>query len=351
MLLKLLYTSPEAGSQAFVISGSGTLGWDLVAANLIEPGERALVLSNGYFGDSFRDCLETYGAKVDVIEAQLGHAVTPELLEEHLEKIKSQSDGKEVYKLITITHCDTSTGVLADVRNLAKVVKNHSPGSLVILDGVCSVASEEIRFDDWQLDIVLSASQKGLGTPPGLCIMVASSKALKTSEDRKCPPGSYYASWKKWLPIMKAYQSGSPAYFATPATNLVTALSTSLKAILETPGVSLEERFSRHKQASRRVKDTIKQLGLQQIPVNEESSAHGMTAVYLPDHIKPSEVIGKMIEKDLVIAGGLHKLCKDRYVRIGHMGLTAIDHERGDIEKIINGFTETLKQLGHHHSG
>jgi alanine-glyoxylate transaminase/serine-glyoxylate transaminase/serine-pyruvate transaminase len=201
MLLRLLYTSAEAGSQAFVVSGSGTLGWDMVAANLVERGERVLVLSNGYFGDAFRDCLEVYGAEVEVLSAQLGHTITPSELEKHLQ------EAKQTYKLITITHCDTSTGVLADAKGLAAVASRLSPDSLLVLDSVCSVASEEIRLDDWKLDVVLSASQKGLGTPPGLCIFVASSRALKTLDCRKSPPGSYYASWKKWLP------SKSPSFF------------------------------------------------------------------------------------------------------------------------------------------
>ncbi|KAI9615461.1 hypothetical protein H4Q26_011400 [Puccinia striiformis f. sp. tritici PST-130] len=325
MLLKLLYTSVETGSQAFVVSGSGTLGWDMVAANLVEHGEKVLVLSNGYFGEAFRDCLEAYGAEVDILSAQLGHTITPTELENHLQETKI------TYKLITITHCDTSTGVLADAKGLAAVASRLSKDSLIVLDSVCSVASEEIRFDDWNLDVVLSASQKGLGTPPGLCISIASNRALKTLETRKTPISSYYASWKKWLPIMKAYQAGSPAYFATPPTNLITALHKSLKLILENPELKAVE----------------KKLGLKQLSVNQQSSANGMTAIYLPESIPPGDVIGKMLEKDLVIAGGLHKDCKDRYIRIGHMGLTAIEHPLQHIDKIVVGLTDSLKQLGH----
>ncbi|KAA1099720.1 hypothetical protein PGT21_018391 [Puccinia graminis f. sp. tritici] len=364
MLLRLLYTSVEAGSQAFVVSGSGTLGWDMVAANLVERGERVLVLSNGYFGDAFRDCLEVYGAEVEVLSAQLGHTITPSELEKHLQ------EAKQTYKLITITHCDTSTGVLADAKGLAAVASRISPDSLLVLDSVCSVASEEIRLDDWKLDVVLSASQKGLGTPPGLCIFVASSRALKTLDCRQSPPGSYYASWKKWLP------SGSPSCFffliqSQPKAHWLNlsllsheslsgwltglfcypALHKSLKTILESPNLSLEERFLRHKQASKKVKEAVKKLGLKELSVNDESSAHGMTAIYLPESIKPGEVMGKMLEKDLVIAGGLHKDCKDRYVRIGHMGLTAVDDQRAHIDRIIDGFSDSLKQLGHHPVG
>lgn len=340
MILEVLYAPQSA--QPFVIAGSGTLGWDLTAANLIEQGELALVLNNGYFGDSFQDCLETYGATVEKIQAQLGHTVTPDQLATHLEKAK---DENKSYKLITITHCDTSTGVLADAKALAEVIQKHSPQSLIVLDAVCSVASEEIRFEKWGLDMVLTASQKGLGCPPGLCICVASERAIKVFEGRKSRPGSYYASWKKWLPVMKAYQSGSPAYFATPPTNLITALLTSLNAILKS-SPSLEERFALHKKSSDRIKKAVDGLGLKQVPVNPDSSAHGMTAVYLPDGITPAEVVGKMSAKGLVIAGGLHKDVKDRYIRIGHMGITAVDEERGDVDKIIKSLNESFKDLG-----
>ncbi|CAH7689249.1 soluble hydrogenase subunit [Phakopsora pachyrhizi] len=340
LLPQLLYTSSQVGSQAFVISGSGTLGWDIVASNLIEPDQKALVLNNGYFGDSFKECLETYGPRVDTIQAELGHTVTSKQVEEYLEKRSSE------YSLVTITHCDTSTGVLADARALAKAIRTASPDSLIVLDAVCSVGSEEIRLDDWDLDVVLTASQKGIGIPPGLCIVVTSARALKALENRKSPPGSYYASLKRWLPIMKAYQSGAPSYFATPPTNLITALHTSLLKILKDPELSLEERFKRHKDASKKVKEAVKQLGLKQIPIDDQSSANGMTAIYLPEKITPGELLPKMISKDLIIAGGLHKSCKDRYIRIGHMGLSAIEFEkRNDLDKVIDGLKTSLSEL------
>lgn len=82
------------------------------------------------------------------------------------------------YKIITITHVDTSTGVLADVKGISEVVKKQSPNTLIIVDGVCSVGCEELRFDEWGIDVVLTASQKALGVPPGLSILVASERAI-----------------------------------------------------------------------------------------------------------------------------------------------------------------------------
>jgi alanine-glyoxylate transaminase/serine-glyoxylate transaminase/serine-pyruvate transaminase len=114
-----------------------------------------------------------------------------------------------------LTAVDTSTGVLSPAAHISSLVKKHSPSTLIALDAVCSVASEEIRFDDWGLDIVISATQKGLGTPPGLSVCVISKRAVDTLQARKAQVGSYYISWKKWLPIMKAYEEGRPMYFAT----------------------------------------------------------------------------------------------------------------------------------------
>lgn len=106
------------------------------------------------------------------------------------------------YKIITITHTDTSTGVLSDIKAVSEIVHRVSPDTLVVVDGVCSVGCEEIQFDAWGIDVVLTASQKAIGAPAGLCIIMLSGRAVTTFEARKAPPGSYFASLKNWLPSM-----------------------------------------------------------------------------------------------------------------------------------------------------
>lgn len=170
--------------------------------------------------------LSTYGASVDQLKAPVGGTVP-------LENVEAALKSKP-YKVLTLTHVDTSTGVLSNAPAIATLVQRVSPSTLIVLDAVCSVASEEIRFDDWGLDVVLTASQKGLGAPPGLSILAASQRALSIFEDRTkkgIKPGSYYASWSKWLPIMRAYEEGRPAYFATPPVNLIYAFRASLDLI------------------------------------------------------------------------------------------------------------------------
>ncbi|KAJ7743127.1 pyridoxal phosphate-dependent transferase [Mycena metata] len=325
--------------QPFLISGSGTLGWDQARhlptfrRNLTRPGENALVLHSGYFGDSFTECLETYGAKVDQVKAEIGAAVSQEAIESALKSKK--------YRLLTFTHVDTSTAVLSDAKAIAETVKRVSPETLVILDGVCSVASEELRMDAWGIDVVLTASQKGLGVPPGLSILVASPRAIKVFESRTVPVASYYASWKKWLPIMKAYESGKPAYFATPPTNLIYAYHASLSQIMK-KAPSLEERFELHRAASKQIKDTAAALGLKQLALDPAFAANGMTALYFPEGLSAGDVLPKLGAKGIIAAGGLHAEIKDKYFRLGHMGITAVDGQRGDIQTVTTALKEVF---------
>ena len=133
-------------------------------------------------------------------------------------------------------------------------------------------------MDAWGIDVVLTASQKGLGAPPGLSIVAASQAALAVAQNRKTPVTSYYASWKKWLPIMNAYETGKPMYFATPPVNLIRAYYTSLKQITQA-APSVEERFKLHKEASKKVKDAVAELGLKEVPKDPYYAANGMSAV------------------------------------------------------------------------
>jgi alanine-glyoxylate transaminase / serine-glyoxylate transaminase / serine-pyruvate transaminase len=312
-LLRKLFQTTSSSSQPFVLSGSGTLGWDLVAANLVEAGEDVLVLSTGYFSDGFADCFRTYGANVDELKAPVGQR--PQLPE--IEKaLKSKK-----YKVITMTHVDTSTGVLSELQQLSAKVKSVSPDTLLIVDGVCSVACEEIAFDAWDIDGVVTASQKAIGCPAGLSISMFSGKAMDVFKARKSPPASYFASMKNWTPIMQNYEAKKPSYFATPSPQLIHALHTALSQILSKP---LSERFAKHKEASDKIKKAVTDLGLKQVAGSPENQAHGMTAVYLPESVKATDLLPKLAKNGVIFAGGIHKEIAAKYVRFGHMGVSVV---------------------------
>ncbi|MCK5246455.1 aminotransferase class V-fold PLP-dependent enzyme, partial [Candidatus Bipolaricaulota bacterium] len=141
-----VWLAPEG--QPFIIAGSGTLAMELAGANLIEPGDRALVLSTGVFGDRYEDLLTRHGADVTVLHAPIGQALDLDTVEAAL-----KSGG---YKLLTVTHVDTSTAVRMPLREIGELAQRY--GVLSIVDGVCSVAGEEIQQGEWGLDVVLTAS-------------------------------------------------------------------------------------------------------------------------------------------------------------------------------------------------
>ncbi|ORE00993.1 PLP-dependent transferase [Rhizopus microsporus var. microsporus] len=322
-------------AQPFIVSGSCTLGWDMMV-NLIEPKDNVLVLSTGYFGDNFADCLTVYGANITMLRSEVGSRPSTE------EVKKALSDKK--YKMVTITHVDTSTGVLSDIQSIAHTVKSISPDTLVVVDGVCSLGSEEIRFDEWNLDIVISGSQKGLGVPPGLSVVVASQHALQIFKNRQTPVIAYYSNWNKWLPIMQAYEARKPSYFATPAVQLIYALHASLKAITSQP---MEVRFEKHRAVAAKFRSDVRQLGLKTVAQSEEYAANGMTAIWLPEGIEIPQLVPALASKGVQIAGGILVGLAGKYFRIGHMGISVMEPERGHIDKVLEALTTSLNELGY----
>jgi len=208
--------------QPFIMAGSGTLAMDTAVVNLIEPGDKALVISTGYFGERYAELLKRYAVEVTLLGAPPGDVV-------ELDKIEAELK-KKSYKLMTFTHVDTSTAVRVDPRPLGKLGRKY--GVLTVLDGVCSIAGEEMRQEEWGIDVAFTASQKAIGVPPGLALLVAGPGAMKTWRERKTPVSHYYGDWNNWLPIMEAYEARKPGYFATPPVNHICALNVSLGQIL-----------------------------------------------------------------------------------------------------------------------
>ncbi|MGD2207367.1 MAG: alanine--glyoxylate aminotransferase family protein [Anaerolineae bacterium] len=316
--------------QPFIIAGSGTLAMDVAGANLIEPDDKALVINTGYFGDRFGTLLERYGAKVTHVRAPVGGRPSLETVEEALQRDR--------FKLMTITHVDTSTGVLANVKGLAALGRRY--GALVVVDGVCSVAGEELRMTDWGVDVGLTASQKAVSVPPGLALLVAGPRAMEAFRQRKTPVGNYYADWSHWLPIMQAYEARQPSYFGTPAVNLIWALNVSLGQIL---GEGIQVRFERHRALGRACQRAIAALGLGQVPLKSEYAAHTMTAPRYPDDITPADLLPRIKEAGAILAGGLHPEIKAEYFRIGHMGPTKL----GDLLATVGAIEVGLAACGY----
>ena len=315
--------------QPFILAGTGTLAMDSAAANLVEPGDRVLLVITGYFSDRFQAIFERYGAQVTRVETLVGGRPS---LDEVESALMSGS-----YKLLAATHVDTSTGVINDLRGLAGLSRKY--GTLLVSDGVCAVAGEEMRMTEWGVDLALTASQKAVGVPPGLALIVAGPRAMAAFQRRSTPVLNYYADWTNWLAVMQAYEARKPAYFATPAVNLVHALNTSLGQIL---AEGMEARFTRHQAIGRACKAGMSAMGLGQVPLQPEFAASTLTAPRYPVGVDGAKLLAAVNRAGVILAGGLHPQIRAEYFRIGHMGACTA----GDVLATVGAVEQGLSDCG-----
>lgn len=325
----------SAGSQPFLFAGSGTNAMEMAVANLIEPGDAVVVVNTGYFSDRMVEMLRRAGAEVVELTAVPGEVPNASRAEGAVVDLKRA--GKRV-KALFATHVDTSTGALCDPKPLAALARAHDV--LSVFDGVCATAGERFEMDAWGADVYLTASQKAIGLPPGLALLVASERALAARDARKAPP-PLAVDWHSWIPIMQAYEARKPAYFATPPTSLVLALRAGLEEIV---AFGIEARFALHERGAAAIAAAWSALGLRPVPARKQNAAHTLSALYFPSGVDAS-LVTRVAERGVYVAGGLHPAIRGQYFRVGHMGyaLTRADMLMRTIEAIGGA----LESFGH----
>jgi alanine-glyoxylate transaminase/serine-glyoxylate transaminase/serine-pyruvate transaminase len=307
------------------LAGSGTLGAEVALANIIEPGDKVLAVSGGYFGDRFAEVASTLGAKVDKLEVAWGSAANKEDVER---KFSSTP-----YKALLAVHVDTSTGVANPVEELGALAK--AKGALFVLDTVCSMGGMDVQVDSWGIDVCFTGSQKALAIPPGMAVISFNSKALAVREKRKTPPTSYYGDVKRWMPVLQDPMK----YFATPAVNMFYALHQSCKMILEE---GLEERFMRHAKLASGFRAGLSAIGLRLL-CEDSAASNTLTVAYYPDGVRDGEFRRAMAEDyGVVVAGGLGPL-KEKAFRVGHMG----NVNRNDVLSTLSAIEGSLEKQGY----
>lgn len=332
--LRVLFFNTDPTAQPFVIAGGGTLGWDISAANFVEPGDSVLAINTGFFSSGWAKAMVAYGADVTTLTAEIGGR--PSLIE--IEAALSQKR----YKIVTVTHVDTSTGVLADVKAIAALTRRVSPETLVMVDGVCAIGVEELRFDEWDLDYVMTASQKAIGVPAGLSISIASGRALRCLSARKSPVAAFYHNLNHWLPVIRNYEAGKPSYFSTPPVQSIYALKASLDDIAQN-AAALEQRFKIHAETSDKIKQALATQGIRLVAKDQAYAAHGLTAAYLPDEVVLPDFLAWFNKHGIVLAGGILPPISTRYFRIGHMGVSVTKY--GHIDKLLKLIPQAFAEL------
>jgi len=293
-------------AQPFIIGGGGTVAMDMAATNLVSPGDKAVVVVTGYFSDRAAEMLERAGASVTRVLAEVGSAPT-------LDAVEAAMGGS---KLLFATHVDTSTGVRVDAEALARLAHQH--GALSIFDGVCATAAERFDMQGWAADVYLTGSQKAIGMPAGLALLVVSERAMAARKAlSQAPP--MYLDWLEWLPVMQAYEERRPAYFSTPPTNLILGLDVALRQIL---AEGIEARFELHQRCAQAMRAAWSTMGLTMIPSSEALTANTLSAIRYPDGVDAT-LVAEIGKRGVVVAGGLHPEIRTQYFRVGHMGYAA----------------------------
>jgi aspartate aminotransferase-like enzyme len=320
--LKLVFgTANEV--QMFSASGSGAM--ESAVANLVRPGEPALVASCGKFGERWAELCDAHGAQTIHWETDWGRKIDPAELDRKL----TQHDGAE---LVFTTLSETSTGVVNDIRELTEVAHRH--GALIAVDAVSAIGAIPLPQDAWGVDVVVSGSQKALMAPPGLGFASANEAAL---ERAAAGPGRrFYFDWERTVKGQRAEPPDSPF---TPAVGLIRALDVALGLIADE---GLEAVYERHRLLGRATREAARGLELDTLGEADEN-ANVVTAIALPDSIDGSKVPKLMRDRyGITIAGGQGHLT-GKIARIAHCGYFGAF----DIVVTVAGLEMTLRELGH----
>jgi aspartate aminotransferase-like enzyme len=287
-------------NDVLMFTTSGTGAFESAVANLTSPGDRQLVLSAGNFGERWAGLARAYG--VDLAHAKLEWGEVPEP-DDLRSALAEAGDVRVVY----LTHSETSTGVVCDVQALAAVAKEA--GALVVVDAVSSLGAVRLETDAWDLDVVVSGSQKALMTPPGVAFVSVSQRAFDAAAQSSSP--RYVLDWER----TRKAQAKLDAPF-TPPVSLVRALDVALGLLLEE---GVEAAFDRHARLGRACREGAKAMGLELFSPDDERSAV-VTAIRAPEGVDATEVVSALRDRfGITIANGQGEL-KGKIFRIGHIG-------------------------------
>ncbi len=314
----------QTKNDIFVISGSGTAGMEAAVGSVVESGDKVVAIENGKFGQRFKDLAALYGDVVP-LEFEWGTSVDLEMVKEKLEAGA---------KAITLVHNETSAGILNPAAEIGKLAKKHD--ALFIMDGVTSLGGDDVKVDEWGVDIAVVGSQKCLAAPPGLAMVSVSEKAFEVMNDVKKRP--YYNDLKAYKKSGDKARTETPY---TPAIPLFYALQEALHIVKEE---GMEARINRHKVLSEAVRAGAAEMNIEMLPqLNEYSRySNSVSAMKAPEGIDGEDIKGDMKKRGIIIAGGQEHL-KGKIFRIGSMGnVTA-----RDILSTIMGLEIVLKKRGY----
>lgn len=306
------------------LAGSGTTGMEASLTNLFSPGDRVLALTQGSFSERFAQMAECFGLEVESLSLEWGEAFQAETVEARLQ----QSAG---FKAVLLVHNETSTGVLNPLKDLAEVI--HRYGAMVIVDAISSLSTTELLTDNWDLDVVITASQKGYQVPAGLSMVTLNDRAWEACEQASLPRFTY--DFK--LTREYAHKALTPW---TPPVPLFHALATSLP-LLKAQG--LLNLHARHYQLMRAARAGLKALGCRLLVADEHIASRAVTPAYPPEGLRADDILMLMHNNFHIAMGAGQRKMSGQLIRLGHLGYQDLPALYG----VLSALEYSFKELGH----
>ncbi len=306
------------------VSGTGSAGMETCFVNLIEPGDKVLILTNGVFGKRMQDVAGRLRAEVDALEFEWG---TPVLVGEVVKKLKDKD-----YDLVAVVHAETSTGVANPVEEIGRLVKGNNPNAIYLVDTVTSLGGIPVKVDEWQIDAIYSGTQKCLSCPPGLAPVSFSERAVEKLKKRKNKVPNWYLD----LTMLINYWAGEKrVYHHTAPINMLYGLLEAMDVILNE---GLENTFLRHQEMHQYLAEQLEELGIEFL-VDKNYRLPMLNAVKIPEGVDDALVRSRLLkEHKIEIGAGLGPLA-GKIWRIGLMGHTA---SKESVDRLVVGLKAVM---------
>ncbi len=313
----------QTEAEVLTLVSSGTGGMEAAVSNFLSPGEKALFVNGGKFGERWGKLCKTFGVQATEIKVEWGQAVDPQAIAEALKQDPS-------IKAVYVQASETSTGVAHDTRAIAEIVRNREQ-TILVVDAITALGVFDLKTDAWGIDVLVAGSQKALMLPPGLAFISVSDKAWNLAD--KAKNASFYFNLKK---EREAQQKNQTAY--TAGVSLMIGLKEVL-TMLRAEG--LGNVFSRHARMAQAMREGMKAAGLSLFPKQNPSDA--LTVVSTPDGVDGQAVYKNLREQYGITAAGGQDHLKGKIFRISHMGYI----DTFDVIQALAATEMVLKGLGY----
>ena len=328
-----------------IYPGSGTGAWEAAIVNTLSPGDRVLMFETGHFSLLWRQLAERFGIDVEYVPGNWRSGASAAELESRL-----ASDQQHNFKAVMVVHNETSTGVTSRISEVRRAMNNVHHPALLIVDTISSLASTEYRHDEWEVDVTIAGSQKGLMLPPGISFNAISEKAIAANKRAKLP-----RSYWDWQEMLKPNQTGFFPF--TPATNMLYGLREALLMLQEEGLPNVFRRHDRHAEAARAA---VRAWDLEIVCENRREYSSSVTVAFMPKGHDADQLRNVILENfDMSIGAGLSKLT-GKVFRIGHLGsfndlmlagtlsgiemglrLTGVPHKEGGVTAALECLVQT----------